>query len=45
MARTSLNRVLCSPEIDLTIVAFPPFVLQISDDDTSAEARQEGGSA
>jgi hypothetical protein len=36
---------LYSPEIDLTTVVFPPFLLQISGDDTSTEVHQEGGSA
>jgi hypothetical protein len=37
-ARTSLNIISCSPEIDLAYVAFPPFLIQISDDDMSTHS-------
>jgi hypothetical protein len=29
-ARSSLNHIMCSPEIDLTYITFPPSLLQIS---------------
>jgi hypothetical protein len=33
--RTNVNYALCLPEIDLTTIVFPSFLIQISNDDTS----------
>jgi hypothetical protein len=41
----SLNRSSSLLEIKLTHVTFPLFLIQMSDDDTLIETRQEGGSA
>jgi hypothetical protein len=42
MTQTSLYHALCSPEIHLMYVAFPPFLIQISVDDTSIDMPGRG---